>query len=230
MHSITNPDMIQDVTNFMLAMGQSRQCLSSPEIPGDDVQLLRSKLNREEFSELDLAWCRCKELRQQMETALLPETPEAKRKRLAQVGYSTAPPQQRIQEIATAQIEALADLADGIGDLIYVLVGMANAYGIPLATVWREIQRANMAKLWTDDEVNRRNPTDFCEVTPFKHPDGSPLWCVRSADGKVRKPPSFTPPNIKQIIIDAINQRNPHPGEPGFVPASKSPHEKTITP
>lgn len=216
-----NPDIIQDVADFMLAMGQCRQILYTPTIPEEAIQLLRSKLNREEFSELDLAWCRCRELKQAMAHTI--EHPKSYDNVLAQ--------QARITE---GMVEALADLADGIGDLIYVLVGQANAYGIPLAAVWREIQRANMGKLWTVEEAKLRNSTDICEVTPIYDQARSPhrLWSVRSADGKVRKPPSFTPPNIKQIIIDAINnhKRNPHPGETGFVPASESPHEKTIAP
>jgi predicted HAD superfamily Cof-like phosphohydrolase len=37
-------------------------------------------------------------------------------------------------------------VADGITDLIYVLVGMAVSYGIPLDKVWAEVQKSNMLK------------------------------------------------------------------------------------
>jgi predicted HAD superfamily Cof-like phosphohydrolase len=195
-----HPNMIQDVTDFMLAMGQSRQVLSSPEIPDPDTQLLRSKLNREEFGELDLGWCRCQELYIQMQQHLVSDGPVS------------------LDEIANAQIDALTEVADGIGDLIYVLLGMANAYGIPMVKVWNEIQRANMAKLWTVEEAY--GPTKECplgqanengwkaEKVEIRTDDPNEMrlrYAIRRPDGKVAKPPSFTPPNIRQIIVDAIN-------------------------
>lgn len=66
----------------------------------------------------------------------------------------------------------LAETADAIADMIYVLVGMAHAYGIPLAAVWREVQRANMAKL------------------------GGPV----RGDGKQMKPEGWTPPDIAGVL------------------------------
>lgn len=64
----------------------------------------------------------------------------------------------------------LVGLADGICDSIYVLVGTALEYGLPLEQLWAEVQRANMAK--------------FAEG-----------WWVRE-DGKVMKPPGWQPPEI----------------------------------
>jgi predicted HAD superfamily Cof-like phosphohydrolase len=42
--------------------------------------------------------------------------------------------------------EALAEVADGLADLIYVAVGAALELGIPLAAVWDEVHTANMRK------------------------------------------------------------------------------------
>ena len=40
----------------------------------------------------------------------------------------------------------LPETADAIADLIYVLIGTAHEFGIPLAEVWRRVQDSNMAK------------------------------------------------------------------------------------
>jgi len=76
------------------------------------------------------------------------------------------------------QLEGLIQVADDIADLIYVLIGMALEYGIPLDAVWRAVQRANMAKLG---------------------PNGLSMYDV---NGKVCKPLGWSPPDIKQILIN----------------------------
>lgn len=48
-------------------------------------------------------------------------------------------------------IEAVADcnivaIADGIADLLYVVIGMAVTYGIDIRPVWDEVHRSNMTK------------------------------------------------------------------------------------
>lgn len=64
-------------------------------------------------------------------------------------------------------------VADGLADLIYVAVGAALSFGIPLERVWTEVQSANMRKV------------------------GGP---VRS-DGKRGKPPGWTPPDIHKAVF-----------------------------
>lgn len=70
----------------------------------------------------------------------------------------------------------LPGIADGLADLIYVSIGTALAYGIPLERVWDAVHAANMAKLG---------------------PDGKP---IRDAGGKVVKPAGWTPPDIAAIV------------------------------
>lgn len=62
----------------------------------------------------------------------------------------------------------LVEVADGIADLIYVAVGAALEFGIPLELVWSEVHRSNMAK----------------------------VGGARRADGKVLKPDGWQPPDI----------------------------------
>lgn len=69
----------------------------------------------------------------------------------------------------------IVEIADALGDIIYIACGTAIAYGIPLERVFNEIQRSNMAKL-VDGKVLRRE------------------------DGKIMKPEGWTPPDIKSIL------------------------------
>jgi predicted HAD superfamily Cof-like phosphohydrolase len=68
------------------------------------------------------------------------------------------------------------EIADALGDSIYVEVGMALEYGIPLDHVWDAIQESNMKKF----------------------PGGKVIR--RESDGKVMKPEGWEPPDIKAAI------------------------------
>jgi len=70
----------------------------------------------------------------------------------------------------------LTDVADALGDLLYVVYGAAVTYGINLEPIFAEIHRSNMTKLWNGSEV-RRN--EF---------------------GKVIKPPTYSPADIESEI------------------------------
>lgn len=72
----------------------------------------------------------------------------------------------------------MAEIADGLADLIYVAVGTAVRLGIDLPGVWRRVHAANMAKFGPGSSVRE--------------------------DGKRLKPESWTPPDIVGVIT---NQR-----------------------
>lgn len=74
----------------------------------------------------------------------------------------------------------MLEIADGLADLIYVAIGTALEYGIPLDRVWAEVQRSNMAK---------RCPT----TGKVRH----------RADGKVLKPEGWTPPDIAKALFSS---------------------------
>src|SRR5262245_55796604 len=85
---------------------------------------------------------------------------------------------EEVAELSVAVLKRdLPKVADGLGDIIYVCIGMALEFGIPLADVWAEIQRSNMAK---------RDP-----VTNSIR---------RRADGKVLKPDGWKAPDIEGVI------------------------------
>ena len=66
----------------------------------------------------------------------------------------------------------LPNVADGIVDLIYVLIGAAATYGIDLRPVWDAVHAANMSK------------------------EGGGT----RADGKILKPPGWEPPDVAGIL------------------------------
>lgn len=75
----------------------------------------------------------------------------------------------------------VAEVADALGDITYVSVGMALEYGIPLDHVWQEIQDSNMKKF----------------------PGGKAVF---REDGKLMKPEGWKPPDIEgklQMTTDA---------------------------
>ena len=80
------------------------------------------------------------------------------------------------QEELDAAIVAgdLEEIADALGDLIYVCLGTAVRFGIDIVPVWNAIQKANMTK-----------------VGP-----GS----TRGPNGKLLKPPGFEHPDIGAIL------------------------------
>lgn len=74
----------------------------------------------------------------------------------------------------------MVEIADGLADVIYVAVGTALEFGIPLERVWAEVHRSNMAKV---DPVTGK--------------------AVKRADGKVIKPEGWTPPDVAGVLTDA---------------------------
>lgn len=69
------------------------------------------------------------------------------------------------------------EMADALGDIVYLCYGAAIEMGIDLDAVIREIHRSNMTKLG---------------------PDGKPLY---RDDGKVLKGPDYEPPQIAPILL-----------------------------
>lgn len=70
----------------------------------------------------------------------------------------------------------LTEMADALGDLLYVTYGTAVEAGIPINRIFQEIHRSNMTKVPADGKIRRR------------------------ADGKVLKPVTWEPPRLKPIL------------------------------
>ena len=70
----------------------------------------------------------------------------------------------------------LVEIADGIADAIYVLIGTAVSYGIPIMRIFNEVHNSNMTK------------------TAVKAVDGQKYGT------KTPKGPDYVPPDIKGIL------------------------------
>ena len=77
----------------------------------------------------------------------------------------------------------LVEIADGLGDKLYILMGTIVAHGMQdiIVDVFNEIHRSNMTKLDANGKVTRR------------------------ADGKIMKPVTYERPNLKQFFKDEGN-------------------------
>ncbi|MCK8521975.1 nucleoside triphosphate pyrophosphohydrolase family protein [Aquimarina sp. D1M17] len=77
-----------------------------------------------------------------------------------------------------AQDNDLVEVADALGDMLYILCGTIIEHGMQhkIEEVFNEIQRSNMSKLGED---------------------GQPIY---REDGKVLKGPNYFKPNIKEIL------------------------------
>lgn len=64
----------------------------------------------------------------------------------------------------------LVGLADGLADMIYVIVGTALEFGIPLDKVWAEVHRSNMDK-FRDGQIVRRADGKILKPLDWKAPD-----------------------------------------------------------
>lgn len=82
--------------------------------------------------------------------------------------------------LQAAQEGDLVEVADALGDMLYILCGTILEHGLQhkIAAVFNEIQNSNMSKLGAD---------------------GKPIY---REDGKVLKGPQYFPPNIPQILKD----------------------------
>ena len=72
----------------------------------------------------------------------------------------------------------LVEIADGIADLMYVLIGTAISYGIPITRVFAEVHQSNMTKT----NVKATNGSKYGTKTP--------------------KGPEYLPPDISGILTE----------------------------
>lgn len=74
----------------------------------------------------------------------------------------------------------MIEVADAIGDLLYVVYGTAAAMGIDADAIFDEVHSSNMTKIGPDGTV------------------------IRDERGKVKKPPTFREPDIAKVLAQRI--------------------------
>lgn len=86
--------------------------------------------------------------------------------------------------VETSRPVDLIEVSDALADLMVVVLGTAVAYGIDLEPIFQEVMRSNNTKFVND--LNG-NPT-----------------AVKNHMGKILKPATYEPPNLKPIIDHQI--------------------------
>lgn len=80
----------------------------------------------------------------------------------------------------------IVGIADGIADVLYVVIGTAAAYGIDIQEVFDEVHRSNLSKTVWDEERQR--------------------WYIEKDEfGKAIKPESYSPADLEPIIQRQID-------------------------
>ena len=89
--------------------------------------------------------------------------------------------------IASMVAGDLVGVADGIADVLYVVIGTAVAYGINIQEVFNEVHRSNLSKTVWSEELRR-------------------YTIEKDAFGKGIKPPTYSPAELEPIVARQILQ------------------------
>jgi len=111
---------------------------------------------------------------------------------------------EELQELSDAFTHSdVVEIADALGDLLYVVLGTAVCCGIDIGPVFAEIHRSNMSKLWTAKEVTDvtllpAGATAVLDVTVTDSAHRSHV--VTASDGKVIKSPSYSRADVAGVL------------------------------
>lgn len=83
--------------------------------------------------------------------------------------------------VASMYKKDIVGIADGIADMLYVVIGTAAAYGINIQEVFDEVHRSNMSKAIFDEKTKTYS-------------------VIRREDGKILKPDTYSEAEIGPII------------------------------
>ena len=79
------------------------------------------------------------------------------------------------ETLAAFKSKDMIEVADGLADMVWVIMGMCNSCGVDFDSVWQEVKASNMSKF----------------------PDGK---AIKNEHGKIMKPESYFKPNIKKVL------------------------------
>lgn len=70
----------------------------------------------------------------------------------------------------------IVEIADALADLKWVIEGLEHTLQLPQQEIWDEVARSNLSKISDNGKILKRE------------------------DGKVLKPESYSPPNLKEVL------------------------------
>lgn len=100
-----------------------------------------------------------------------------------------------------ALVGNITEVADALADIIYVAIGTALVYGIPLEEVWDAVQMSNLNKAGSCEPCEGYGVDESNQ--PCEDCGGNGFLVQRRQDGKILKPEGWKPPNIEAILARA---------------------------
>lgn len=91
------------------------------------------------------------------------------------------------------------DALDYAGDLVSCLEKIAEDENIPLKPCFDEVVLSNNTKMWTTGEVEEAKEDPTYDGWTFTRVSSNG-WIGKNTDGKVKKSPSFSPPDFSSIL------------------------------
>ena len=89
--------------------------------------------------------------------------------------YINLTSEQYQETLSAFKANDMIEVADGLADMVWVIMGMCNSCGINFDSVWQEVKASNTSKF----------------------PDGK---AIKNEHGKIMKPDSYFKPNIKKVL------------------------------
>lgn len=93
-----------------------------------------------------------------------------------------------------------AEMLDADIDLAWVTIGSAFSQGADVEGAAGEVARANLDKLVTCPVFVCANGTRTDNLSDCNNCNGTGLVAIKDANGKVKKPEGWTPPNIEPFV------------------------------
>lgn len=148
---MSKPDLFQDIVDFHEKFDLHYN--GAPRLLPQELQRFRERFLKEELKEYQTATVRA--------------------------SNALHPPLPMFRDTATFE-EYLADMLDGLVDLVYVALGTAYLHGFDFNEAWRRVHEANMEKVRATSERESK----------------------RSSMYDVVKPPDWEPADLSDLVAD----------------------------
>jgi len=186
----------EDIVTLMKQFNQKVK--DSPELPDQQIRLLRARLVFEEALEF-VKGCGC--------TVTMGDA------------GSDGETETAVIDVIGVVLDPdgkpdFVEYVDGCVDQLVVTYGALNAAGVKVESAWDEVQRSNMSKAWPhcsvcDAVLVRGSGTELVhsEDSSAHNGEWSPVPKIhKRPDGKVIKAPTYSPADLKRVIEEQIRR------------------------